>query len=378
MKVVIAPDSFKECLSAKEVSEVIADGLKSVIVDLECVCVPVADGGEGTMNALIDATGGEIFSLNVTGPLGHPIVAEFGLLGDKRTAVVEMASASGIELIARQDRNPLITTTFGTGELIKAALDKGANKIIIAIGGSATNDGGVGMLQALGILFLNEAGHSIGFGGGELGTIAKIDVSHLDPRLKNVEVLAACDVNNPLTGEQGASVIFGPQKGATAEMVAILDINLTHYARCVREMFSVEIESVVGAGAAGGMGAGLLGFLNADLKPGIDIVLDAVGLDEKMQGAMMVITGEGKIDGQTLHGKTPVGVSRLAQKHGLKTIALAGCVGEGIETLQDAGIIACFSVVQGPCDLDSALCAGRENVFKTAQQIAAVIQHFNA
>ncbi|WP_322803016.1 glycerate kinase [Vibrio alfacsensis] len=377
MKIIIAPDSFKECLSAKEVANVIAEGIVSEIPNAECVCIPVADGGEGTLEALVDATNGRVIPVEVTGPLGNVVNAQFGVLGDQQTAVVEMASASGIELVAPCDRNPLKTTSFGTGELIKRALEENITKIIVAIGGSATNDGGVGMLQALGVKFTREDGREIGFGGGELGNIAHIDISNLDPRLQNVEILTACDVDNPLTGERGASAVFGPQKGATPDMVEALDANLRHYANCIQSTISRDIEFEKGAGAAGGMGAALLAFLNARLMPGIDIVLDTVEFEQKLMGADLVITGEGRIDSQTIHGKTPVGVSRLAQKHNIKTVALAGSVGEGIDVLKSAGIIACFSIVPTPCELSEAIAAGRENLFKTAKQLAGVVAHFN-
>lgn len=377
MKVIIAPDSFKECLSAKEVANVIAEGIMAEIPDAECVCVPVADGGEGTMEALVDATHGRVIPVTVAGPLGEQVNAQFGLLGDQQTAVVEMASASGIELVPPQERDPLKATSYGTGELIKRALEENISKIIVAIGGSATNDGGVGMLQALGVRFTREDGSEIGFGGGELGEIAHIDISNLDPRLQHVEVLTACDVDNPLTGERGASAVFGPQKGATPEMVKRLDANLHHYANCVKAATGCDIEFEKGAGAAGGMGAALLAFLDATLMPGIDIVLNTVEFEKTLVGADLVITGEGRIDSQTIHGKTPVGVSRLAQKHGIKTIALAGSVGDGVEVLKSAGIIACFSVVPSPCELKDAIAQGRENLLKTAKQLASVIAHFN-
>lgn len=376
MKIVIAPDSFKECLSARAVAETIAEGLKSVLPNIECVCVPVADGGEGTMTALVEATNGSILFKSVCGPLGQAVNASYGILGDGKTAVIEMATASGIELLQPKERNPMLTTTFGTGELILAALDRGVNKIIVAIGGSATNDGGIGMLQALGAKLTDVSGRAVGFGGAALGDIVSIDVSAMDPRLAQTEIVAACDVDNPLTGETGASVIFGPQKGATPEMVLSLDNNMQHYASCIRDFLNVDVEFTKGAGAAGGMGAALLAFLKAELKPGIEIVLETVELEKHLLGADLVITGEGKIDGQTIHGKTPVGVSRLAQKKNIKTIALAGAVGDGTDDLKQAGIVACFSVIQGPCELHDAIKNGKENIFKTSKQVAGLLSLF--
>ncbi|MFV0447892.1 MAG: glycerate kinase [Vibrio sp.] len=376
MKIVIAPDSFKECLSAHEVAETIAAGIKSVLPHTECVCVPVADGGEGTMTTLVEATNGVILSKQVRDPLGNIINANYGILGDGRTAVIEMATASGIELIRPEERNPMQTTTFGTGELVLAALDHGVDKIIVAIGGSATNDGGVGMLQALGVQLLDSSGEQVGFGGGALNDIVSIDISTMDPRLTKTKFVAACDVDNPLTGEKGASVIFGPQKGATQEMVLLLDRNMQHYASCIRNFLHVDVENARGAGAAGGVGAALMAFLHADLRPGIDIVLETVELEKHLSKASLVITGEGKIDGQTLHGKTPVGVSKLAQEKNIKTIAMAGVVGDDIDQLKQAGIVACFSIAQGPCELREAIAKGKDMIFTTSKQVAGLLSLF--
>ena len=326
MKIVIAPDSFKESLTALEVAQAIEKGMRNVLPEAEFIKVPMADGGEGTVQSLVDATGGTIISRTVTGPLGEPVEAFLGLSGDKKTAVIEMAAASGLHLVPVEKRNPLITTTRGTGELISAALDFDVEHIIIGIGGSATNDGGAGMAQALGIKLLDVAGAEIGEGGGALGEISSIDMTQIDPRLSSVKIEVACDVDNPLTGPTGASAIFGPQKGATPEMVKILDQNLHHYAETISSNLGKDIEQVPGAGAAGGLGGGLMAFLSAELKRGVEIVLDATRLEEQVKDADLVITGEGKIDAQTVFGKTPIGVAKTAKKHNVSVIAIAGNV----------------------------------------------------
>ena len=281
-----------------------------------------------------------------------------------------MASTSGLELVPREKRNPMITTTYGTGELIKKAMDMGAKTILIGIGGSATNDGGAGMIQALGGKLLDENGKQISFGGGELSKIKKIDLSELDSRIKNIKFIAACDVQNPLTGETGAANVFGRQKGATEEMVKILDNNLKHYAELIRKDVKVDVENIPGAGAAGGLGAGLMAFLNAELRKGIDIVVEYSKLEEKIKGADFVITGEGSIDSQTRFGKTPYGVVSVAKKYGVPNITLAGNVSKDIEILYDYGFDAIFSIMQGVDNLDNALKNGKVNLEKTAENIA--------
>lgn len=376
MKIVIAPDSFKECLTAAQVATAIETGLKQVMPQATYLKVPVADGGEGTLQSLVDATHGQLIDTTVTGPMGQPVVACFGLLGDGETAVIEMARASGIELVPIAQRNPLTATTRGTGELIKQALDHGVKRMIVAIGGSATNDGGAGMMQALGLQLLDHQGRALTTGGAALKDLAQIDLSTLDPRLSHVEFIAACDVNNPLTGPNGASAVFGPQKGATPEMVAQLDQALSHYAQIIRQDFAQEVETVPGAGAAGGMGAALLAFLHATLKPGIDLVMDAVGLAEKMADADLVITGEGRIDGQTAQGKTPIGVARIAKQFQLPVVALAGSVGPGVEAVYAAGIDALFPIVQGAVPLAEALAMGEENLIRSARNLAKTLTLF--
>ncbi|EID4388295.1 glycerate kinase [Vibrio vulnificus] len=371
MKIIIAPDSYKESLTAMDVAIAIEKGFKQVLPDAHYVKLPMADGGEGTVQSMVDATGGTIIEHTVTGPLGQRVDGFFGLLGEGKTAVIEMAAASGLHLVTPDQRNPLITTTFGTGELIKAALDHGVEHIIVGIGGSATNDGGIGMAQALGIKLLDAQGNALGYGGGELAKLATIDCSQLDPRLAQVRLEVACDVDNPLCGTKGASAVFGPQKGATPEMVAILDENLAHYASIIKQQLGADVRDMAGAGAAGGMGAALLGLLNAELRPGIEIVMDAVRLDEIVADADLVITGEGRIDSQTIHGKTPIGVARTAKKHGLPVIGIAGCLSADCGVVHEHGLDAVFAVVNRSVDLPTALAEAAENVELTARNVAA-------
>lgn len=372
MKIVVAPDSFKESMTAKEVCEYIEKGLKAVSKNWEIIKIPMADGGEGTLDALIDSTKGKIFYEQTVGPLGDDLTSRFGILGEKNIAVIEMASTSGLELISPEKRNPYITTTFGTGQLILKALDLNVEKIILGIGGSATNDGGAGMLQALGAKLLDENNNQIGYGGYELSRLKKIDFSELDERLKKVEILVACDVTNPLTGENGASHIFGKQKGATPEMIKVLDRNLLLYSKIIEKDLGIKVDDIPGAGAAGGLGAGLLA-LGANLKKGIDIVIEASELEKKIAGANIVITGEGSIDGQTRFGKTPYGVAMAAKKQGIPTITLAGNVGKDIDILYDYGFDAIFSIMQGVETLESALENGKLNLERTAKNIGKIL-----
>ena len=375
MKIVVAPDSFKESMSAKEVCDSIEKGLLSVSKDWEIVKVPMADGGEGTLEALVDATNGKIFNEKTLNPLGEEMTSKFGILGGKNIAVIEMASTSGLELISPEKRNPYITTTYGTGQLMLKALEQNVEEIILGIGGSATNDGGAGMLQALGAKLLDKNGDKIGFGGYELSKLDRIDFSSLDGRLKNIKILVACDVTNPLTGKNGSSYIFGKQKGATPEMIEILDGNLLHYSKIIKRDLGFDVNNVSGAGAAGGLGAGLL-TLRAVLKKGIDIVIEANELDKKVQGADLVITGEGSIDGQTRFGKTPYGVVTIAKKYNIPTIILAGNVGKDIDILYDYGFDTIFSIMQGVDSLENALKKGKENIERTAKNIGYFIKIF--
>ncbi|MEQ8156146.1 MAG: glycerate kinase [Clostridiaceae bacterium] len=367
--IVLAPDSFKESMTAKQACEAIGRGIKKVNKNIRCISVPMADGGEGTMQSLVDATDGKIYSLKVTGPMGNEVEAQYGVLGGGEIGILEMASASGIHLVSAKERNPLITTTYGTGQLIKACLDLGVRKILIGIGGSATNDGGAGVVQALGGRLLDKDGNELGFGGGELSKLETIDLSNFDSRLKDVSIEVACDVSNPLCGEKGASNVFGPQKGATEEMVEILDANLKHYADVIMTQLGKDVAELPGAGAAGGLGAGLMAFLNGTLKKGIDIVIQYTGLEEKVKEADMVWTGEGSIDFQTQFGKTPMGVASVSKKYNKPVVALAGRVGSNIDCLYEMGIDAIFGIMKGVTSLDEALAKGQENIEKTAEDI---------
>lgn len=372
MKIVIAPDSYKESLSAMDVAIAIEQGFKQILPDAEYIKLPMADGGEGTVQSLVDATDGDIIEHTVTGPLGEKVTGFYGLLGGGKTAIIEMAAASGLHLVEPAKRNPLITTTLGTGELINAVLDKGVEHIIVGIGGSATNDGGLGMAQALGIRLLDKAGEPLGFGGGELAKLHTIDMSSLDPRLAQVRLEVACDVDNPLCGPKGASQVFAPQKGATPEMVEQLDSNLAHYAAIIYAQLGQDVLDRAGAGAAGGLGAALIGLLNAELRPGIDIVMDAVNLTDVVADADLVITGEGRIDSQTIHGKTPIGVARAAKKHFVPVIAISGCLSQDCAVVHEHGIDAVFAVVNRAVDLPTAMTEAAENIELTARNVAAM------
>jgi glycerate kinase len=373
MKVVIAPDSFKESMSAKEVCDCAERGILSIFPEWEIVKVPMADGGEGTLESLIDATNGKIYNEETLNPIGEKIISRYGILGDKNIAIIEMASTSGIELIPKEKRDPYITTTYGTGQLMLKALDHDVERIILGIGGSATTDGGAGMLQALGAKLMDENGREIGFGGFELGKLAKIDFSNLDERLRKVEILVACDVSNPLTGKNGSAYVFGPQKGATPQMVEVLDNNLLHYSKIVKRDLNMEINNIPGAGAAGGLGAGLL-TLGGILKKGVEIVIDTVDLEEKLKDADLVITGEGGMDKQTIYGKTPFGVAELAKKYNIPVIGIAGNLGNGYEILYDNGFDAIFSIMPGVRTLETALISGSVNVENTVRNIFGALK----
>lgn len=372
MKIVIAPDSFKESLSAMQVAEAIEQGFSEIFPQAEYIKLPMADGGEGTVESMVAATGGERVHVNVTGPLGQPVNGFFGWMGDGETAVIEMAAASGLHLVAPEQRNPLITTSFGTGELILAALNHGARKIILGIGGSATNDGGAGMMQALGAHFHDIDGKELHVGGAALAQLASVDLSQLDARLAQTDILVACDVDNPLCGAKGASAVFGPQKGATPERVKQLDAALLHYGEKIELATGKSVLNVAGAGAAGGMGAALFGLLNARLQPGIEIVTEALKLADAVQGADLVITGEGRIDSQTIHGKTPVGVARVAKRYDIPVIAIAGGMTPDYSVVHQHGLDAVFSVLNRIQTLSEALEGARENVRVTARNVAAV------
>lgn len=334
MRIVVAPDSFKEALVARAVCEAITRGIRRVLPDAVIDAVPMADGGEGTVDALVSATGGELRHTEVTGPLGGRAVAAWGVLGDgSGTAVLEMAAASGLGLVPVDERDPARTTTFGTGELIRAALDSGAGRILIGIGGSATCDGGAGAAQAAGVSFLDARGRRLShpLAGGDLRNIDRIDMRSRDPRIPATRIVAACDVENPLCGEQGAAAVFGPQKGATPQQVRLLDEGLGHLADVVQRDLGCDIRDMPGAGAAGGLGAGLVAFFGAKLQRGIEMVMQAVQLAERIRQADLVITGEGRIDRQSMMGKVIAGVAGAARQAGVPAIALVGCVGEGAD-----------------------------------------------
>ena len=368
MKIVIAPQGFKGNLSALQVARAIVSGIKRVLPDAVTTIKPMADGGEGTVPALVDATGGKIMTKEVTDPLGGRVTAHWGLLSDKVTGVIEMAAASGLPLVPPEKRNPLVTTTYGTGELILAALESGCRKLIIGIGGSATNDGGAGMAQALGAKLVDSKGTALPFGGAALANLERINVTTLDARLADCEVLIASDVTNPLCGAQGASAVYGPQKGATPQMVAQLDAALAHYADVIQRDLGVEVKNVPGAGAAGGLGAGLIAFLKAKVIPGIDVVIQASGLVESLKDADLVFTAEGKIDSQTAYGKVPTGVAKKAKEFGLPVIAIAGEVADDYRVVYQHGIDAVLSIAPGPISLSQSMTEAERLVTDTAER----------
>lgn len=375
MKIVIAPDSFKESLTSLEVATEIETGLKRVWPDATYVKIPMADGGEGTVQSLVDATGGEIVKVEVSGPMGARVLASYGLLGDGKTAVIEMAEASGLPLVPRDERNPLLATTYGTGELIADAIKRGVNEIILGIGGSATNDGGAGLAQALGVRFLNFGGAPIRdlIAGGDLDQVQAVDMSDVNPGLANIRISVACDVTNPLCGEKGASRVYGPQKGATPEMVEQLDKNLAHFAHVIKRSTGRDVMDRAGAGAGGGIGAGLMAFTNAELKRGIELVVAATRLEDHMQGAMLAVTGEGRVDFQTAFGKTPSGVAAAAHKHGVPVVAIGGGLSEDASGVFAHGIDGLEAATANPMTLDAALKKSRQNLQDAAERVARLI-----
>ncbi len=374
MRVVVASDSFKESLSAQAVCEAIADGVRDAMPTAEILLCPMADGGEGTVDALVAATNGRPIVTEVQGPLGETVRAAWGMLGTHEpTAVIEMAAASGLPLVTPARRNPLETSTYGTGQLVAAALSEGARKIILGIGGSATNDGGAGCAQAVGVRFPNADGAEMppGLAGGRLDRVESIDVSARDPRVADCEIQVACDVDNPLCGPRGAAAVYAPQKGATHEMVRTLDANLAHLADVIERDLGVDVRTLPGSGAAGGLGAGLVAFLGATLRPGIDIVTEANGLDEKIAGADLVITGEGRLDEQSMMGKVVYGVGRAAARHDVPVIALCGSIGPGAERSL-ALVRAYFSICDRPMALEDALADAAVLLRQTAANVVRV------
>ncbi|HGE6061703.1 TPA: glycerate kinase [Vibrio cholerae] len=370
MKVVIAPDSFKESLTAKQVCDAIQAGLARVWHDAKFVAIPVADGGEGTVQSLVDATQGRLVEVKVMGPQGKRVEAFYGMLGDNQTAVIEMAAASGLHHVPVAQRDPKLTTSFGTGELIRHALDQGVTKLIIGLGGSATNDGGVGMLAALGARFTNVDGDPIQLTGGGLRELTHIDLQDFDPRLLHCDILVACDVNNPLCGDKGASSVFGPQKGATPEDVQLLDGTLRQFGLLTEKVTGKMVLESAGAGAAGGMGAALLAYTQAILRSGIEIVLETVQLAHQVSDADLVITGEGRIDSQTVHGKTPMGVAKVAKRFDVPVLALCGCTGDNYQAVYQCGIDAVFAAVPRAMSLEDALKESDFNLADLAENVA--------
>lgn len=372
MKIVICPDSFKESLPADAAAQAIAEGVRELWPDAECVCLPLADGGEGTLDALVSATGGQLLRHTVRGPLGAPVDARFAVLGDGETALIEMAEAAGLMRIPRSERDPLRASTYGVGELIAAALAQGARRILLGLGGSATQDGGAGMLQALGARLLDADGQPLPPGGAALAQLATLDLAPMQAALAGVQVAVACDVDNPLCGPRGASAVFAPQKGAGPAEVAQLDAALAHWGRYLAQACGREVAALPGAGAAGGMGAAALAAFDARLRPGIDWVMDAVRLDEALRGADWVISGEGRADGQSAGGKVLSGVARRAQAAGVPVLALVGCLGEGHEALYPLGVRAILPIVPGPVSLDEALAQAAANLRRTARAAAGL------
>ena len=374
MRIAIAPDSFKGSMTASKAAACIEQGLLNVLSGLSIQKIPMADGGEGTARVIVEATRGQMLYRTVRGPLGDSVRAAFGVTGDARTAVIDVAAASGLALLKQHERNPLVTTTYGTGELIRHALHKGVQRVLVGIGGSATNDGGMGMARALGVRFLDGRGHAIPEGGRALRRLRHIDVSGLDPRARNVVIDVACDVNNPLVGSNGAAAVYGPQKGATPQMVRQLDAGLRQLAAVVRESLHKRILTTPGAGAAGGLGGGLMALLDGTLRPGVDVVLEAVNLREKVRGCDLVITGEGRLDGQTMFGKTAAGVARVAQEQGIPVIALCGSIGHNAHRVHDAGVVAYFSALQEPLDETQLAKRGPRMLTECAEQVGRLLE----
>ena len=374
MNVLVAPDSFKGSLTALRVAEAIERGVRQVFPDARVVKVPIADGGEGTVDALVVATGGRVLESEVTGPLGEPVRARWGVLGGGGAAVIEMAAASGLPLVPRDRRDPRYTTTRGTGDLVRAALDAGLERLVVGIGGSATNDGGTGMARALGVRFLDAEGRDLPEGGAALARLSRIDLSGLDPRVRALDLMVACDVDNPLTGPRGASAVYGPQKGATPAIVAELDAALARYAEVARAATGRDAATLPGAGAAGGLGAGLLFFTPARLRPGVEIVLETTRFDDLVKGADLVVTGEGRTDFQTAMGKAPVGVAAAAKRHGVPVVCLAGGLGEGADDVLAKGVDALASTVPGPMGLEEAVARGAGLVEAAAARMCRLVK----
>jgi glycerate kinase len=373
LRIVVAPDSFKGSLTALQAATCIERGFKKVFRGIVVEKVPMADGGGGTAQAIVEATGGRMVSCRARDPRGRPIRSSLGISGDGRTAIIEMAAASGLVLLKPRERNPMLASTSGTGDLIRHALDRGVKKILIGIGGSATTDGGMGMARALGVKFFDREGRELPEGGGSLRRLCRIDRRGLDPRLREVEIEVACDVKNPLFGARGAAWVYGPQKGATPVMVRHLDAGLRQLAKVIRHDLGIDVSSVPGAGAAGGMGAGLVAFLDGRLKSGVGMVLEAVQFRRRLKNCDLVITGEGRLDGQTVCGKTVSGAARLARRHGVPVIAICGCVGAGAEKVLSIGVTAYFSALEEPVDETLLPKRGPAMLTRCVEQVARLL-----
>ena len=374
MKIVIAPQAFKGSISALDAAEAMRKGVLEVFPDADVALVPVADGGDGTLETLVEGSGGEIREATVTGPLGERRTAQWGAMGDGVTAVIEMARTSGLALVPLDRRDPLNATTYGLGEIVRFALDDGFRRFIMGIGGSATNDAGAGMAQALGIRLLDSTGNELPHGGAALANLSRINMSRIDPRIGESSFLVACDVSNPLTGPEGASAIYGPQKGATPEMVQTLDSALLHFSEIVRQDIVAEINDLQGAGAAGGLGGGMVAFLDAELRAGVDIILDTVGLDDALQGADLVLTGEGALDYQTVYSKAPIGVAERAKPLGIPVIAIAGTLGDRYRLVHEHGIEAAVAITNAPMSLEEASSRAADLIADAAEQAARMIK----
>lgn len=375
MKVVIAIDSLKGSLSSMEAGLAIKEGILKSKPDADIIVKPLADGGEGTTDALIEGLNGERINLTVTGPMGTPVSCYYGYLKESATAIMEMASASGITLVPSDQKNPLVATTYGVGEMINHAIEMGCHNFIIGIGGSATNDGGIGMLKALGFEFLDKDGNDAGEGGQALSRITSVNKRNVNSKLSNCHFKVACDVNNPLCGKNGATYIYGPQKGVTDDIKESLDQGMASFAACTKELLGVDHARTPGAGAAGGLGFALLSYLNAELTPGIDLILNAVNLEEELKNADIVVTGEGRLDHQTAMGKAPVGVAKLAKRYNTKVLAFAGSVTKDAIACNNAGIDAFFPIVRGITTLEEAMNPenARENMIATVEQVFRIL-----
>ena len=378
MKILLAPDSFKGSLTAVEFCKIAELAIKQLDPKAEVVALPMADGGEGTVESLVINTGGYMEKMWVTGPIGEPVEAFYGVLGDGTTAVIEMASASGLPLVPIDKRNPMEATTYGTGELILKVLDEGCTHLIMGIGGSATNDGGAGLMQALGYELLDRKGKQIVWGANGLLALHSIKTNQADPRLKNLLVEVACDVDNPLIGPNGAAAIYGPQKGADPVMVITMDQALENFAACIQKDLKLEVSELRGAGAAGGLGAGLSAFLEAELKMGFEIIRETIELDRRIdEGFDLVITGEGQMNAQTLRGKLPMGIAKLCKEKGIPVVAIVGAIGTGIEHLYEEGLSSVFSIVNGPMELEEAMENSQALLADTVQRVIRMLQAFS-